>query len=1365
MPRRKTGAGHQRLDEWELHRRELYRLFIAEKRSVKDLSKYMKEQHGFDKTPKDYEYRFSKWRFRRNLGASEVKSIQDQWLRRDQAGKRSEVVVSGIRWPISMIRGRLSRHKVLESPEEQHGFPPLSGFVARVQTPSPLMSKLPEWPKELPWLQFNQRFRQALAPFTTQTVSRPSPQGALFIEMARRFTGQLTTSETVGVESLHHPRKMRALLELIAPQVHEGDHETTAEILHTGSPESLIVELVRLIIYLTTNNMIDQLKTITGCEINFENPENELDFLRHLGILTKAKINELARSAYPTNQAFLERLLSRAVLDDKSCDVLGWLVPGHFNVNHLVRIPWLSKDKFKPQKPGYSHITNGTLLQASSLAGNINAVRLLLDLRANQNDQRCSTCPSPLECAALSTDHARAMEITEQILSTWNTSTTPSWRNKALEMAIWPAIASANTRLITRLLSELKPPENTVICHEHLIHAVRHGDCDTIRYLVNYGPLGGNDSIIFPKGILISAIPILRRLQSDSALSLLDKLDYLLELNADPAVLGCNDVCDRHFILERAMRLKLDLTNRGRDGPRLEEKFVLNVMALFRKHGCPPEMVKSTSGYRDMPSALQIAISRGFSRVTNYMLDWGADINYYNNAFEWTEHSLENCGVYVTPIKGRSPLLTALQYKRTDIAKVLLRRNPKLKLHGTEHKLAARIDDTELVSMILQTGAEKVDHCMWRESLEEAIMRRSPRTIKWLLLIRDGATINSIIILEAALVTGDYDTAYQIAAVCNYSSRSLYHAVRQSFPSKDCLRLIERILETRRAAPNDDFEVLAVAYAAAQRNTYLMGVLMETLGQGPWTIRDWRDGLIQNLDIAWLCVGSHILDIVFQITGDTTPIKMLLDLHVSAIGMELCFEPDWSLELWRQLITAGADPTKGMALFDAILSEELALVKVLCEAGALVDAMKVFKDRSRTAVQLAVEHGKPDMVEVLLRYTADVNYPAGLRKGASCLQLAVGNGHIGIAWLLLHKGAKVNAKRSLLHGRTAIEMAAESGRLDMLKLLLLQEEHLFRTPAERYQFIRAAKLAENEGYGSIITMLRHHISWDSNDQRLFDEIHGFRFRLSPLDEMTQRALDCERSNPYFLDSIHNFLEEAEFEDIYDMEEIEQWVEEIFREESNGSVTASVYYSSEGDDQMFFEACLDTAQHREATSEKTEPYDEYRIEVNPQSHGDQLREIMAAYGGIRDASLDLTNPTHLLSDVAQEQPRRQWCSSRINPENRNEGTQVHIPEAMCHQNMIPAWLDMQENDTDNMMQDLGADLVMQDTTWELLADRPVAQNVGREFDVAVGDVLDEALPINDMFFDFLGTNPLEAIGEANSSQEFEWGFWCEEQCGI
>ena len=128
--------------------------------------------------PKDYEYRFKKWALRQKLHERELRSILGQLSSRKQAGRPSEIVVSGIKWPVSKILGRLDRHrrsclpigKLFEPRSfvmrladwvfilEQMDTDELPDFLARVQTPSPLMSDLPEWPEELPWLQFNKLF-------------------------------------------------------------------------------------------------------------------------------------------------------------------------------------------------------------------------------------------------------------------------------------------------------------------------------------------------------------------------------------------------------------------------------------------------------------------------------------------------------------------------------------------------------------------------------------------------------------------------------------------------------------------------------------------------------------------------------------------------------------------------------------------------------------------------------------------------------------------------------------------------------------------------------------------------------------------------------------------------------------------------------------------------------------------------------------------------------------------------------------------------------------------------------------------------------------------------------------------------------
>lgn len=49
MPRPKSITAHLQRDDWELHRRRLFRLFIVEGLPVAEIAKYMRREHGFHK--------------------------------------------------------------------------------------------------------------------------------------------------------------------------------------------------------------------------------------------------------------------------------------------------------------------------------------------------------------------------------------------------------------------------------------------------------------------------------------------------------------------------------------------------------------------------------------------------------------------------------------------------------------------------------------------------------------------------------------------------------------------------------------------------------------------------------------------------------------------------------------------------------------------------------------------------------------------------------------------------------------------------------------------------------------------------------------------------------------------------------------------------------------------------------------------------------------------------------------------------------------------------------------------------------------------------------------------------------------------
>lgn len=167
------------------------------------------------------------------------------------------------------------------------------------------------------------------------------------------------------------------------------------------------------------------------------------------------------------------------------------------------------------------------------------------------------------------------------------------------------------------------------------------------------------------------------------------------------------------------------------------------------------------------------------------------------------------------------------------------------------------------------------------------------------------------------------------------------------------------------------------------------------------------------------------------------------------------------------------------------------LLHLLLQAGADPNEHDKNKRYSRTPLQLAVELGDLDLVKCLLDVGANVNAAPAYLGGATALQLAAMNGYLGLAKHLLELDADVNAAGAEEDGRTALEGAAEHGRLDMLELLLCYGASI--TGTARCQYLRAVKLAIQEGHCAAVDLLQSRGGWSEADEELCKE----QFELDP----------------------------------------------------------------------------------------------------------------------------------------------------------------------------------------------------------------------------------------------------------------------------
>jgi len=108
----------------------------------------------------------------------------------------------------------------------------------------------------------------------------------------------------------------------------------------------------------------------------------------------------------------------------------------------------------------------------------------------------------------------------------------------------------------------------------------------------------------------------------------------------------------------------------------------------------------------------------------------------------------------------------------------------------------------------------------------------------------------------------------------------------------------------------------------------------------------------------------------------------------------------------------------------------LDVVKLLLERGA--DPNDRDESRGRTPLHMAAEYGDMELVDLLIRYRADVNAPD--RDRNTPLHYAVMRGHKHVAEFLLKNRANSNAQNK--EGRTPLHIAALNNNIEIAQLLL-----------------------------------------------------------------------------------------------------------------------------------------------------------------------------------------------------------------------------------------------------------------------------------------------------------------------------------------
>ena len=507
--------------------------------------------------------------------------------------------------------------------------------------------------------------------------------------------------------------------------------------------------------------------------------------------------------------------------------------------------------------------------------------------------------------------------------------------------------------------------------------------------------------------------------------------------------------------------------------------------------------LQSTLSDISLATALQVAATTGNIEILNILLDHGADVNTpacgmkgktalqaaVENANIETVKLLLNRGAIIdapgtTSKYPRTALLAAAEMKSNTLIEMLLQfkanpNSPSFGYYGTTVLEAAKglqLDRSTILS--LEAAASNLKH---QPLCTDKHLKSRYMQVQLLHAIRKG-DLTRIKQLVAAGVEIDlkpiYDTSLLRAEHVRRRRSTIFHSAIM-FPKIWSSEIFKFLFQYTNSSTlkhlDSDFEPL-LHTAIIWERFEIIKFLLDIVGVD-----------INYVDVITSTSGpSDYNEPYFHITGIFNAVaqgnlEMVQFLRCKGAGINPISQdqPDLlqtSLDrnhyhIARYLLDCGIDSNNPATRYDVATTLGLAtkrcdveFLEYILSKGARVNDRP--DARKRTALQVAVDYERLELVQVLVDYNADVN-AAAPENGLTALQIAAWGGYLKIAQLLLDRGADVNMVGQYFN-TTALEEAAMSCRLDMVQLLINAgaDKHL---PLNK-RFVRPLRLAKECKY-------------------------------------------------------------------------------------------------------------------------------------------------------------------------------------------------------------------------------------------------------------------------------------------------------------
>ncbi|KAI1412227.1 ankyrin [Hypoxylon sp. FL1857] len=428
------------------------------------------EQRNPHVTVQKLRTKLKQWRFQKNLSAKDWRYVDHSIQKRKAQDKDSVIILSGLRIPRERVKKSTDRHKVVSlrnkwtqppSPEPPAEDVPL--YICTPRATSPNAAPHDEWPKSLPWLQFNETMLpqlmsgvrllsenesgKTLAQSDFQrTPSRERARPKItFVWAALEKLVRRSMEIVIGSEELAETLLLNKSVDRIAgyldqaiPASYFGENLHRAIVLSGGTRSEVQREVLKVLLFLISNHLIMDGRG-RGSESYMDEARALVDIFRFSGLSEPNILKKMAAIALsnPTMQAVLDLVYEAAVNTETVPLVLKLLAADdRIDRNRPVgRILWRNS----------YWINAWSALEFSLLRGSLEFASHMTQAHADTN-RRGLTGLSTLTLATLSTPDEVAVELIQML-----------WRNGAImdsdngSVALYLAIMKGSTQLINLL--------------------------------------------------------------------------------------------------------------------------------------------------------------------------------------------------------------------------------------------------------------------------------------------------------------------------------------------------------------------------------------------------------------------------------------------------------------------------------------------------------------------------------------------------------------------------------------------------------------------------------------------------------------------------------------------------------------------------------------------------------------------------------------------------------------------------------------------------------------------------------------------------------------------------------------------------